>query len=255
MSPTTTAPIALVTGAARRIGAAIARALHADGYQLALHYQTSVGEATALAAEFNQARPDSAAIFQADIRAVAACEALPARVAGHFSAPVSLLVNNASSYTPAALGQTSAALFDDLIATNARAPLLLSKAALAGGGLQQIINLLDTHSRSQPRAGFAAYTAAKDALWALTEVLAVELAPTVRVNGVALGHIAAEVRAQPSAAELTDLTDKALQIPRVPLGRAGSADEVAAAVAWLAGANSRYLTGSILTLDGGRRLA
>lgn len=255
MLPTHPPAIALVTGAARRIGAAIARALHADGFQIALHYQNSGREAAALAAELNALRPNSAAAFQADIRVAAACEALPARVAAHFAAPVCLLVNNASSYTPAALAETTAVLFDELIATNARAPLLLSKAAMAGGGLKQIINLLDTHSRSQPRAGFAAYTAAKDALWALTEVLAVELAPGVRVNGVALGHIAAETRAVPSAAELVDLADKALQIPRVPLGRAGRVEDVAAAVAWLAGPHSSYLTGSILTLDGGRRLA
>lgn len=255
MSPTPSPPVALVTGAARRIGAGIARALHADGFQLALHYQTSASEAAVLAAELNALRPNSAATFQADIREAAACEALPRRVAEHFAAPVTLLVNNASSYTPATLSQTTAAMFDELIATNVRAPLLLSKAVQHGGGLQQIINLLDTHSRSQPRAGFAAYTAAKDALWALTEVLAVELAPAVRVNGVALGHIAAEVRAMPTAAELVDLADKALQIPRVPLGRAGTVDDVAAAVAWLAGPNSSYLTGSILTLDGGRRLA
>jgi pteridine reductase len=244
----------LVTGAARRIGAAIARRLHAAGWQVAIHCQYSTQEADALCAELLARRSGSAAVFAADLRDETACEALLARVAAHYG-PVQALVNNASSYFATAIGGIAAADIDELVATNLKAPLLLTQAAHATGALQAVVNLLDSHTRYQPRAGFSAYTAAKDGLWALTETLAVELAPTVRVNGVALGHIAAEVGAPPSVSEQIDLADKAAQLPRVPLARSGRPEEVAAAVAWLLSDEAAYITGAILPVDGGRRLA
>lgn len=252
--PINPAPVALVTGAARRIGAAIASRLHAEGYTLALHCHTSLAEAHALAARLNAARPASATVFTADLRQPQAAAALVNAVCEQAGAPA-LLVNNASGYFATPIGSLSAEAFDELFASNTRAPLLLVQAAHAAGALRGVVNLLDAHTRSQPRPGFAAYTAAKDALWSLTEVLALELAPVVRVNGVALGHIDATVRAVPSEAEQLDLADKAQQLPRVPLGRFGAEADVANAVAWLASEASSYLTGAVIPVDGGRRLA
>lgn len=248
------APVALVTGAARRVGAAIARRLHADGWRVAIHCQASRQEADALAASLNAQRAGSAMVFTADLRDAAACSALPQQVALAFGAPTAL-VNNASSYFPTPLSQLTAAQIDDLVATNLRAPLLLVQATQAAGALRAVVNLLDAHTRQQPRPGLSAYTAAKDGLWALTEVLAVELAPEVRVNGLALGHIDAEVHSQPSEAETLDLLDKQTQLPHIPLGRFGRPDEVAAAVSWLLSDQSGYVSGAVIPIDGARRLA
>ncbi len=248
------AAVVLVTGAARRIGAAIASRLQADGWAVAIHCGRSRDEADALAASLNALRADSARVFSADLRAAAACEGLLARITAEWAAPQAL-VNNASSYFATPVGQITAAAIDELMATNLKAPLLLIQAARAGGALRAVVNLLDAHSRHQPRPGFSAYTAAKDALWALTESLAVELAPGVRVNGVALGHVLAEVREPPTESERLDLADKSAQLARVPLGRFGTPQEVAAAVAWLLSADAAYLSGTIIPIDGARRLA
>ncbi len=246
--------IVLVTGAARRIGAAIARRLHADGWRVAIHCRHSRLEADALAAALNAARADSAAVFLADLTATEFAADLLAAVQARFGAPTAL-VNNASSYFATPINSVTGAQIDELLTTNLTAPLLLTRAASSAGNLRAVVNLLDAHSRHQPRAGFSAYTAAKDALWALTESLAVELAPAVRVNGVALGHIAAEVRDPPSAAELMDLVDKATQLGHIPLARFGTPQEVAAAVAWLLSDEAAYISGAILPVDGARRLA
>jgi len=248
------APLVLVTGAGRRIGAAIARRLHADGWRVALHCGQSRELALAAAEDFNARRAGSAAVFEQDLRAAEAATALVAAVQARMGA-VNALVNNASSYFATPMGSITAAQIDDLLGTNFKAPLLLTQAAGQAGGLGQVVNLLDAHSRHQPRSGFSAYTAAKDALWALTETLAVELAPAVRVNGVALGHILAEVSDPPSAAEKLDLDDKRAQLGRVPLQRYGTPQEVAAAVSWLLSAEAAFVSGSILTLDGARHLA
>lgn len=249
------APVVLVTGAARRLGAAIARRLHADGWRLAIHCQASQQEAHELAATLDAARPGSVAVFPADLRDAEACAALPGEVRARMGTAPAALVNNASSYFATPIAALRAADIDELVATNLRAPLLLTQAALAAGGLRAVVNLLDAHTRRQPRAGFAAYTAAKDGLWAITETLAVELAPAVRVNGLALGHIEAEVHADPSAAERLDLLDKGAQLPRIPLGRFGRPEEVGAAVAWMLSDQASYLSGAVIPLDGARRLA
>lgn len=248
------APVVLVTGAARRVGAAIARRLHADGWRVAIHCDRSRDEADTLAAALNMVRPNSAVVFAADLRTDDAAVKLITAVCAQLGAPAAL-VNNASSYFATPMGSITAAGINELVATNLKAPLLLTQAAHATRALRAVVNLLDAHTRQQPRAGFSAYTAAKDALWALTESLAVELAPTVRVNGVALGHILAEVREPPSETERLDLADKAAQLARVPLARFGTPEDAAAAVAWLLSADAAYVSGAIIPVDGARRLA
>lgn len=247
------AEVVLVTGAARRIGASIARRLHGGGWRVAIHCAHSRNEADALCASLNAARPGSADVVQADLREPDAAPKLVAAVTAALGAPAAL-VNNASSYFATPLGQITAAAIDELVATNLKSPLLLIQAAQAAGALRSVVNLLDVHSRDQPRVGFAPYTAAKAGLWTLTEALAVEMAPAVRVNGVALGHIAAETRDPPREAERIDLIDKALQRDHLPLGRFGTPEDVAAAVAWLLSAEASYVSGAVLAVDGARRL-
>lgn len=248
------AAVALVTGGGRRVGAAIVQRLHAEGWRLAIHCGRSVAEAEALASTLNRTRAGSAAVFPADLREPAEIRALLDAVQRRLGAPMAL-VNNASSYFPTPIRELQPEQIDELVATNLKAPLLLVQAALAAGALRGVVNLLDAHTRQQPRPGLSAYTAAKDGLWALTETLALELAPGVRVNGVALGHIAAEVHQVPTEAERLDLLDKRAQLPRIPLRRFGTPAEVAALVSWLLSAQSDYVCGAVIPVDGGRRLA
>jgi pteridine reductase len=247
------AAVVLVTGAARRVGAAIVRRLHADGWRVAIHCGHSREAAEALAQQLCELRPASARVFSADLRREQAPAELIDAVILQMGPP-SALVNNASTYYATPLASLTPAMIDELVATNLKAPLLLIQAALAAGALHKVVNLLDAHTRQQPRPGLSAYNAAKDGLWALTETLAVELAPAVRVNGVALGHIAAEVHAEPTDAERQDLIDKDAQLPRIPLRRFGTPAEVAAVVSWLLSEQASYLAGAVIPVDGARRL-
>lgn len=236
---------ALVTGAARRIGAAIARRLHADGYDLALHYRHSQADMDALLAELNAARPDSAIALQADLAAFDRLPELVARSVGRFGR-LDALVNNASAFYPTPIGSTTPAQWDDLFASNARAPFFLSQAAAphlraARGG---IVNLVDIHAE-QPLAGHAVYCMAKAALRMLTKSLAVDLAPDVRVNAIAPGAILWPEHGKDAASQ------EAL-LARTPLGRTGAPDDIAGAVAWLLGDAAGYVTGQTLRVDGGR---
>ena len=182
-------PVALVTGSARRIGAAIARALHAAGYDLALHYRSSSDEVDALAAELERARPGSTLRLQADLAEFDRLPELVARTVGHFGR-LDALVNNASGFFPTPIGEATPAQWDALFATNARAPLFLSQAAaphLARNG-GAIVNLTDLYGE-RPLAGHSIYCMAKAALLMATKSLALELGPKVRVNAVSPGAI------------------------------------------------------------------
>ena len=237
-------PVALVTGAARRIGAATSRTLHAAGFDILLHHHASAGEAEALAAELNATRPGSAHALAADLRDFDRIPELVAQCIGHFGR-LDALVNNASAYYATPFGTVTPAQWDELFAVNVRAPFFLAQAAaphlaFRGGA---IVNLVDAYAE-KPRADISAHAGSKAALAGITHALAVELAPKVRVNGVAPGAILWP----------EDGIDPALRstlIERTPLARAGTAEEVAEAVRWLM-QDATYLTGEILRLDGGR---
>ena len=248
MSDKTQTPLAgqavLVTGAARRVGAAIARKLHGAGANVLLHYRTSTGEAESLARELNDARPKSARTLKADLLDVDQLAPLVDAAVAAFGR-LDILVNNASTFYPTPMGTISAHDWDDLMGTNVKAPLFLSQAAAVAlrksAGL--IINLVDIHG-SRPLKQFAVYCTAKAALAMLTRSLARELAPEVRVNGIAPGPIM-----WPEDAPDAEL--KAKIISRTLLQRQGSADDVARTALFLA-ADAPYITGQILAVDGGR---
>lgn len=238
--------VALITGAARRIGAAIARRLHADGYNLALHYRSSKTEMDALLAELNAARPDSVIALQADLARFDRLPELVARTVGGFGR-LDALVNNASGFYPTPIGSATPAQWDELFASNARAPFFLAQAAAphlraAQGG---IVNLGDIHGET-PLANHPIYCMAKAALLMLNKSLAVDLAPEVRVNAIAPGAIL-----WPD--HHTDEAAQAAILARTPLPRLGSTEEIAAAVSWLLN-GACYVTGQTLHVDGGRHL-
>lgn len=236
--------VALVTGAARRLGAAIARRLHAEGYDLVLHYRDSAAAAIALATELESARAGSVLPLQAELAEFDRLPELVARSVGRFGR-LDALVNNASAFAPATFGDIHPAHWDAMMAVNARAPFFLAQAAAphlrAAGGA--IVNISDVYARA-PRADLAAYVASKGALEAATRALAVAMAPEVRVNAVAPGAIL-----WPDEGIDPELQERLLAM--TPLGRTGTPEEIAGAVLWLL-RDAAYTTGSVLAVDGGR---
>jgi pteridine reductase len=236
----------LITGGAKRLGAAIGRRLHAAGADLVVHYHQSRAAADALVAELEALRPGSALAVQADLTEVERLPGLVASAVARFGR-LDVLVNNASTFYPTPVGTITAAQFDDLVGTNLRAPLFLSQAAapaLADArGL--IINMVDIHGR-RPLRAHPVYSSAKAALVMLTKSLARELAPDVRVNGIAPGPVMWPER---------DLEDalKAEIIAKTALQRAGSPGDIARAAYFFA-VDAPYVTGQILAVDGGRSL-
>ena len=240
-------PVALITGSAKRIGAAIARRLHAEGYDLALHYRGSGNAMQALAQELEGARADSVLTVQADLAAFDRVPELVAQAVGRFGR-LDALVNNASSFRPTPLGSTTPQDWDELFASNARAPFFLAQAAAphlkAARGA--IVNLVDIYAE-RPLAGHPVYCMAKAALLMATRSLALELAPEVRVNAVAPGAILWPEQSNEIAKQTAMLT-------RTPLARTGTPQEIAEAVRWLL-RDATYTTGQVIRLDGGRMLA
>ena len=244
-------PVALVTGAARRIGAAIARRLHADGFDLALHYRDSAVDMQALADELQRTRPDSVLTLQAELSQFDRLPELVARTIGRYGR-LDALVNNASQFFPTPFATTTPAQWDALFATNLRAPFFLAQAAAphlrASRGA--IVNLTDIHSE-RPLREHAVYGMGKAALAYMTRALALELAPEVRVNAVAPGAI---LWPEPDAhGGGKDDATKAALLARTPLQRLGTPEEIAEAVRWLL-RDATYMTGQVLRLDGGRLL-
>jgi pteridine reductase len=245
-SGTLTGKVALLTGAARRLGAAMARRLHAGGASVAIHYRGSAAAATALVEELNEARPGSAIALQADLLALEQLSQLVEHTVGRLGR-LDILVNNASTFYPTPLAEVTGAQFDDLIGTNLRAPLFLAQAAAGQLRLHEglILNLVDIHGM-RPLKRHPAYSSAKAGLIMLTRSLARELAPYVRVNAIAPGPVL-----WPEGD--LDETLKQNILARTPLGRVGSAEDIARA-AWFFAAEAPFVTGQVLAIDGGRSL-
>ncbi|MCA1713567.1 MAG: pteridine reductase [Gammaproteobacteria bacterium] len=238
-------PVALITGAAKRIGAAIARRLHAAGYDLALHYRSSDAPMRVLAADLDNARRGSTLLLQAELTEFDRLPELVAGAVGRFGR-LDALVNNASAFFPTAFGATTPAQWDALFASNARAPFFLAQAAAphlrAARGA--IVNLTDIYAE-RPLRAHAVYGMSKAALSHMTRALALELAPEVRVNAIAPGAIVWPENADASAQQAI--------LARTPLGRLGSAEDIAETVRWLL-QDAGYITGQTLRVDGGRLL-
>jgi pteridine reductase len=238
--------VALVTGAARRLGAAIVRTLHAHGASVAIHCRSSGPQARELAAVLNGVRHGSARVLEADLLDADALGPLVESVVQAFGR-LDILVNNASSFYPTPIGEITAAHWDDLMGTNLRAPLFLSQAAAAQLRLHEglIVNMVDIHA-SAPLKRHPVYCAAKAGLAMLTRSLARELGPQVRVNGVAPGPVLWPEGEMPAAL-------KADIIGRTALKRTGSPEDIAKAVLFFA-KDAPYVTGQILAIDGGRSI-
>lgn len=245
-------PVVLVTGAAKRIGAAIARHLHACGYAVALHYRGSGAEATALRDELEAARADSTLLLQADLARPDAPESLVARTVERF-ARLNGLVNNASTFFPTAIGEVTPAQWQSLFDANARAPFFLAQAAAPHLRASQgaIVNITDIYGE-RPLRDYSAYSMSKAALVMMTKALALELAPEVRVNAVAPGAILWPDT--PVEALAGESERQAAIIARTPLARTGTPDDIAEAVHWLL-SSARFTTGEVVHVDGGRLLA
>jgi pteridine reductase len=248
--PSTAQPLkghcVLITGGARRLGAAIARRLHAGGADVAVHYRSSSRDAERLVAELNALRADSAAAFSCELLDI---EALPRLVSGTIArfGRLDVLVNNASSFAPTPVGSITAAQFDDLIGTNLRAPLFLSQAAAPAlrktHGL--ILNIADIHGM-RPLKRHPVYSAAKAGLIMLTRSLARELGPEVRVNAIAPGPVL-----WPEGGLDAELQREI--VARTALKRTGSPEDIAR-TAYFFAVEAPYVTGQVLPVDGGRSI-
>jgi pteridine reductase len=236
--------VALVTGAASRIGAAIATQLHSAGASVAIHYRGSAEEALALAESLNAERANSAATFQADLLDMAQLETMVSSVCD-WQSRLDILVNNASSFYPTPPGTITETQWDDLLGSNLKAPLFLSQAAL--GALREtrgsIVNIVDIHAL-RPLKDHTVYGPAKAGLAMLTRSLAKDLAPEIRVNGVAPGAIL-----WPED-DMSEATKQSI-LRQVPLERAGEPDDIAGCVLYLV-RDAAYVTGQIIAVDGGR---
>ncbi|WP_290700217.1 pteridine reductase [Amphritea sp.] len=240
-------PVALITGAARRIGATIAHRLWLQGYRVIIHCNHSISDAEQLVEQLNRERANSAKMIQADLNSTAEVSQLAEQAQACWG-QIDLLINNASSFYPTPLQESTERQWDDLINSNLKAAYFLS-AQLADTLRQQqgsIINLVDIHAqRALP--GYPIYSIAKAGLQMMTISLAKELAPEVRVNGVAPGPILwPEEQAAVSPEEQTAILEKTL------LKRAGAPEDIAETVLFLARQN--FITGQIIAVDGGKSL-
>jgi pteridine reductase len=237
---------ALITGAARRIGACIAETLHGRGCNVFLHYNQSSSEVTGLATKLNRARQGSAHIVQASLGDHDAIQRMADRIRED-TGQLDLLVNNASRFFPTQAGDTTQLQWDQLMDSNLRGPYFLTQSLLpelatAGGS---VVNLLDIYA-VRPMHNHAVYCMAKAGLQMMTLALAKDLGPKIRVNGVAPGAILWPEEESDAAAQ-----QKILQ--KVVMGRSGTPEDIASAVVYL-GLDAPYVTGQILAVDGGRSL-
>jgi pteridine reductase len=236
----------LITGGARRLGAAMAQALHAVGANVVIHHRTSTDDAAALLRTLNSRRAGSATAVQADLLATAQLPDLVAATLRDFGR-LDILINNASTFYATPVGEITPEKFDDLIGTNFRAPLFLAQAAAAELRRRRglILNMVDIHGM-KPLKRYPTYSSAKAALIMLTKSLARELAPEVRVNGIAPGPVMWP--ADVDVAMQAEIIDKTL------LKRVGEPQDIGKAALYFA-TLAPFVTGQVLAVDGGRSLA
>lgn len=241
----TSAPVALITGAAKRLGKKTAETLHQAGYNIVIHYHHSQHDAEELATQLNLHRSDSARTVQADLLNEQTYSQLAADTLACFNR-LDLLVNNASSFYATPIGTATSEQWHDLFSTNVKAPYFLSQALVPALSAQQgcIINMVDIHA-DRPLQQHSIYCMAKAALGMMTKALARELAPTIRVNGIAPGAILWPSQTLPE-------DDKNMILNQIPLQRCGEPTDIANTLLFLA--QSPYITGQILAVDGGRSL-
>ncbi|WP_260291970.1 pteridine reductase [Sedimenticola hydrogenitrophicus] len=237
-------PVALITGAAHRIGAAITRRLHREGLDIALHYHRSQAAAEALRDELERRRAGSVRLIQADLNALEQLTEMIQQIR-QWRGRLDLLVNNASSFYPTPLEQLTVEQWDDLMGTNLKAPFFLATAAapLLRATRGAIINLVDIHAE-RPLKHHPVYSMAKAGNAMMVKSLARELGPEIRVNGVAPGAILWPEQ-EPSEQVKNEI------LSRTSLGRSGTPEEIAGTVRFLA-LDAPYITGQIIAVDGGR---
>ncbi|HEY8355750.1 MAG TPA: pteridine reductase [Methylophilaceae bacterium] len=240
--------VVLITGGAKRVGAAISRMLHAGGARLMIHYRNSASEARSLQAELNLKRPNSVAIIHGDLLNLSVLPTLVWETVRHFGR-LDVLINNASSYYATELGDIGDEQWHDLIGSNLKAPLFLSQAAAEELRKTKgcIVNITDTHVE-RPKKGYIVYSVAKAGLVTLTRSLAHEMAPDVRVNAVAPGPVM-----WPEDNPQFDEVYRKRVISQTLLKRIGEGDDVARAVRFLI-QDAPFMTGQIIAVDGGRSL-
>jgi len=240
--------VILVTGGAKRVGAAICRRLHGAGAAIAVHYRSSRSEALALASELNDLRAHSAHTVQADLMRTRDLPKLVQKTVRQFGR-LDAVVNNASSFFPTPLGDITDAHWDDLVGTNLKAPLFLAQAAASELRRNHgaIVNIVDIHAE-RPMHGHLLYSVAKTGLSGLTRALAQELAPFVRVNAVAPGVIL-----WPPGEDWQDDERRRRIVAHTLLKREGEPDDIARAVQFLLD-DAPYVTGQVIAVDGGRSI-
>lgn len=241
---TNTNKVVFITGAAKRIGAGIARFLHAQGWQVIIHYNTSENAANKLCAELNQQRADSTITLQADLNIIENYSPLIEAAASHWQR-LDAVINNASIFFPTPASEANIEQWNHLFTTNVVAPFFLTQAAFPYLQLQKgsVINITDTHADGRPIKNHVIYNMTKSALLMQTQSLARDLAPSIRVNAVAPGI------SEWNKAEFSIEQENILE--RTPLKRAGNALEIAKAVGYLLN-DATYTTGSVIYVDGGR---
>ncbi len=235
---------ALITGGATRLGAATAHLLHTAGYDIVIHYRNSADKAGKLTTELNSRRERSATMVQGDLLKEGVIPDLVEQAVA-FNQRLDALINNASSFYATKMGHVEAEQWEDLVGTNMKAPFFLAQSAApwlteSNGS---IVNMVDVHG-FRPKKDFAVYSMAKAANAMMVKVLARELGPYVRVNGVAPGII---LWPEHGLAE----EEKSQMLARTALQRPGSPDDIASTIRFLV-TEADYITGQIIAVDGGR---
>jgi pteridine reductase len=239
--------VALITGSAKRIGKEIAQHLHKQNYNIIVHYNTSKFDAKELVNEFNSNRQNSAMAIQADLSFLKEIKNL-AQSALNYKGKINLLVNNASLFTPNNIQDTSIGEWNNLFESTSKGCYFLTQYLIPTLSRHQgnVINILDTHYQS-PRNGFSLYSMAKASLAMQTKCFALELAPKVRVNGIALGHFK-----WPEYKDYDVRIEEEL-LNKIPLSKSGNANDINYTIDFIT--QNNYLTGEIIHLDGGKRIS